>query len=896
MIRSAIFLILVLSATAGYGQPDKPWTWWFWPGSAVTEQGITDQLLSFKKSGFGGVSINAIYAARDAQHPPIPYMSNEWREKIGYALKVADSLGMQADLSLVSGWPFGGPTVQPADAAKKLAGISLGVIAGGNRIEKKIFSPDTATLLALTACRSGGKPVQLLNQVDNHGVLYARLPAGEWKLYGLYLKPTGQMVKRAGPGGEGRVMDPFNRQAVERYLSGFDQAAGTYSGLKLRALFNDSYEVYGADGTPDILKEFRIRRGYALEDYPDIFLGPDSNPDKLRILADYRETIAELLLENFLQPWNEWCHAHGLLTREQAHGAPGNLLDLYAAADIPETESFGSGAFDIPLVRTDPDFSPATFGRPDPLVMKFASSAANLSGKKLVSAESATWLANHFKVSLSQVKPQLDELFAAGINQVMLASAAYSPPGVPWPGWLFYASTDFGASSAFYSFLPDFSRYISTCQQLLQKAPTDNDLLLYFPFHEIISTIGKDMGNLVMLDVHHPEKWVYPFDYGKLARQLMEAGVSFDYVSDRQLQNLNPGDKRPILIPDCRVMPPETVSMLIKLSKRGHKIIFHNRLPSEVPGFRQSGRSVLAGLRATPNPEPDTPNPKSITVTSDIAETLKNLGVKFEDLGRNGLRYIRKKNGPETLYFITNLGNRFTEGWIKPGISGKSIVRLDPFTQQTGRMEPDSEGRIFLQLSPGTSCFIRITDSENLSIPVWHNSTATRKSGYVLPGPWKLTFSGGGPATPAPAMVTVPGSWTDLPDTLCRAFSGTGTYETDFTLPKQIIDGTTFRLQLGDVREAAEVWVNDQPLGRVWCVPWQVTIPHGILREGSNHLKIAVTNHAANRIAWMDRNKIPWKNFFFVDILYKDFNASGWEPVESGLLGQVRLETEGLKD
>ncbi len=98
------------------------------------------------------------------------------------------------------------------------------------------------------------------------------------------------------------------------------------------------------------------------------------------------------------------------LTRYQAHGSPGNLLDLYDEADIPETESFGTSRFPIPGLRVDPDYSEKQFGTPNPLAMKFASSAADFSGKKLVSSETGTWLANHFKVSLSQVKPQIDEL------------------------------------------------------------------------------------------------------------------------------------------------------------------------------------------------------------------------------------------------------------------------------------------------------------------------------------------------------------------------------------------------------------------------------------------------------------------------------------------------------
>jgi hypothetical protein len=116
---------------------------------------------------------------------------------------------------------------------------------------------------------------------------------------------------------------------------------------------------------------------------------------------------------------SNWCKKHKVLYRYQAHGAPSNLLDLYGDASIPETECFGSSKFNIPLVDYDLDYNEDQFARPHPLIYKFASSPAHILGKPLVSSETGTWLADHFKVSLSQVKPQIDELFVSGINHIL---------------------------------------------------------------------------------------------------------------------------------------------------------------------------------------------------------------------------------------------------------------------------------------------------------------------------------------------------------------------------------------------------------------------------------------------------------------------------------------------
>src|SRR5207247_4432230 len=125
----------------------------------------------------------------------------------------------------------------------------------------------------------------------------------------------------------------------------------------------------------------------------------------------YRETLDAMLLEHLLRPFTAWAHARGSLTRNQAHGSPGNLLDLYAASDIPETEIFG----------------PLGDSGSDPLTSKFASSAAHVAGRRLTSAETGTWLGEHFTVTLDQLKQEVDQLFVSGVNHVIYHGTAYSP-------------------------------------------------------------------------------------------------------------------------------------------------------------------------------------------------------------------------------------------------------------------------------------------------------------------------------------------------------------------------------------------------------------------------------------------------------------------------------------
>src|SRR6185369_6923334 len=150
-------------------------------------------------------------------------------------------------------------------------------------------------------------------------------------------KPTGMKVKRAAPGDEGLVLDPYSVAALERYLVPFTAAYAKLPRGALRAQFQDSFEYYDASWTPKFLDEFRALNGYDLNEHAVELMGskPVDADTLSRLKGDYRRTLAKLHLD-YVRAWVDWSHARGSIAREQAHGAPANLLDLYAAADIPE--------------------------------------------------------------------------------------------------------------------------------------------------------------------------------------------------------------------------------------------------------------------------------------------------------------------------------------------------------------------------------------------------------------------------------------------------------------------------------------------------------------------------------------------------------------------------------
>ncbi len=327
--------------------------------------------------------------------------------------------------------------------------------------------------MVVMAYNESGESLDLTSKVSPDGTLDWIAPKGQWKLYALFQGWHGKMVERAGPGGEGNVIDHFSETALKHYLARFDSVFASHDIKSLRAFFNDSYEVDDARGAADwtsgLMEEFSKRRGYDLRGHlPSLFATDSSDKDR-RILYDYRRTIGELVQEKFTKPWSNWARLKGALTRNQAHGSPANILDLYSTVDIPEIEGT------------------------DPLRIKMATSAANVSGKRLVSSESATWLDEHFQSDLGEIKSAVDLFLVHGVNHIFYHGTSYSPPDEPWPGWLFYAAVHLNPRNSQWNDFDILNNYVARCQSILQTTKPSNDVLLYYPIADPMSTFSPEM-------------------------------------------------------------------------------------------------------------------------------------------------------------------------------------------------------------------------------------------------------------------------------------------------------------------------------------------------------------------------------------------------------------------
>jgi hypothetical protein len=243
------------------------------------------------------------------------------------------------------------------------------------------------------------------------------------------------------------------------------------------------------------------------------------------------------------------------------------------------------------------------------------------------------------------------------------------------------------------------------------------------------------------------------------------------------------------------------------------------------------------------------------------------------------------------LYFVANQHQIFEKGDLNFENNFKYTYTYNPKSEKWLEIpvkKSEKIKKINLELKPGESLFLYFTNTkkENLSTYEIHKYGQSKD----LSKDWKLVFTEGRPKIPSPQNFTNLQSWT-LADSLAGFFNGYGEYYNTFNLTENAVDKPA-QIQLGDVRETAEVWINDTKIGTAWSLPYTLEIPEGILKT-HNNIKIKVRNLSANEIKYLDFNKVNWKKFYdinIVDIQYKPFNASDWKSVDSGLLGPIFLK------
>ena len=357
--------------------------------------------------------------------------------------------------------------------------------------------------------------------------------------------------------------------------------------------------------------------------------------------------------------------------------------------------------------------------------------------------------------------------------------------------------------------------YIKNCQLLLQNTDPDNDILLYFPVYDLWHNEGID-GNIIMQGVHNPESWLFDTPFGNTAQSLLDAGYTFDYISDNQIAFLaNNLDERAVkykamVIPPCKFADVQTLIHIAELIDIGYPVIFLESYPHETQGIiteyiMNENNQVLASK--------DWPDPIKNELTI-ISDALVKYDIWPESFPGLGLEFIRKAHPGGFVYFITNLNRTDFNGFCSLALDFEAVEIYDPISEKRGaaQIRKSEEGKqIRLQLKAGQSLFL-LTYDKLIDQKDWKYQ-GERGRAIDLNSNW--TFQLDDPKNGfhlKDYQLDSPMSWTRLPFPWAPYYPGSATYSIDFDFPinDQEIDAVI--LDLGDLRymATASQWQNDR--------------------------------------------------------------------------------------
>ncbi|MCU1291471.1 MAG: hypothetical protein JWP08_321, partial [Bryobacterales bacterium] len=622
---------------------------WWWFGSAVSHPELRRELETMKAAGIGGVEIQPVYPL--ALNEPsqavenFPYLSPEFLDAVRFASTTARTLGMRVDVTLGSGWPYGGPHTPIDEAAGKLRYERVPLP------EETRFVPLPAMSAGerLIAAFLGGKQTTVTR--DNRIEIPPGLSGGD--VLELFISSrTGQQVKRAAVGAEGFVLDHYDRSAIENHLNSVARRLlEAFAGSPPHSVFSDSLEVYGSDWTPRFLEEFQKRRGYDLTPYLPALI-KYSGPQTAALRHDWGKTLTELAEDNYLKPIHEWARQHGTLFRSQTYGIPPVILSSNALVDLPEGEHGPSWR----------RFSAA----------RWASSASHIYGKPVTSTETWTWLHSPaFRATPLDMKAEADRHFIEGVNQLIGHGWPYSPPSAGEPGWSFYAAAAFNDHNPWFGAMPDVARYLQRISYLLRQGKPANDIAVYLPTDDAWAHL--ELGNPTVDET--VDARVGPV----LIPAILNAGYNFDFIDDRAIEAKGI-PYRVLLLPNVERIPLSTLQRLQQYIAAGGYLIATQSLPSlgtglleekaETEPIRSLARQLFADKARFVPDLADLPAALQQLLTPDLTAASD----------APALGFIHRELTGVDIYFIANSSNRTVHTTASIRIKGKQPEWWNPFT------------------------------------------------------------------------------------------------------------------------------------------------------------------------------------------------------------------------
>ena len=879
---------------------------------------VTSRLNEMVRDGRKSVGVNNIDLGGD----PAPGAVKQ--------LRVELSLDGQAASVTVG---EGDTLVFPADTNELAAIRSIGKTSA----YRTFVRPPPATVsFGNTAIPRDGI-LNLTTNMDADGRLRWDVPSGDWIVLRLGYTPIGVNNHPAPREGLGLECDKLTKTGLDAHWEGFMKKIldeiGSLAGKTLVSALVDSYEVGTQDWSPKFREEFQKRRGYDPLPFLPAFnrFVVESPAVTERFLWDMRKTVSDLFAENYFAHFADLCRQNGLISEIEPYTGPFESLISGAPADVVMGE-FWTGSQGDPSV-------------------KMTASLAHIYGKSIVAAESFTGWPNdgRWQNDPYSLKPLGDLMFCQGINRFVFHRYAMQPWTNRWPGMTMGPfGINFERTATWWNQGKAWIDYLSRCQFLLQQGRTVADAA-YF--------VGES-APVVMRAGNPPLPAGYDYDAVNADVLLRGAAV----LNGRLVLASGANYAVLILPPDDANMTPRMVRRLRDLIRAGLTVVGprpqHSPSLDDYPRCDAQVKQIADEIWGPCDGKTVLENPLGkgrVVWGKSLEEILVSCKLKpdFEVSGGSAgtnLAYTHRVDGTAHIYFVSNQRRESSSADCTFRVNGKVPELWHP---DTGRIETaavwsENDGRthvkldfdpagsvfvVFRQLATGADHLVEalparwepgVSAEGSLAVKAWKNGHVSMKTAngkvlhaeatnvpapFEISGSWTLTFP---PGWGAPPMITWDklGSWTGRSEPGVRYFSGTATYENGFELSAaQRAGRRELWLNLGSVKNFAEVIVNGKELGVLWKPPFRVNITRAA-KAGTNRIVLKVTNLWPNRIIGDEQlpGDAEWKGEELTAVPQWVVDGkpsptgrltfSTWRHytkesplLESGLLGPVAVET-----
>jgi hypothetical protein len=785
---------------------------------------------------------------------------------------------------------FGGGTGGGATtpAGTQIAEFVLHTVARVNHFEEKAAFSTATNLYTLPTPSvpvdevvKKADVIDITSMMNSDGILTWTPPAGEWIIMRLGYSLTGHQNSPASPEATGLEVDKLNSTYVTNYFTNYlDQYKDATGGLMgkrgLQYIITDSWEAGTQNWTDNMMVDFKDLRGYEMTPWLPVLTGHivESAEASDKFLWDFRKTISDLVTKNHYNVLTEMLHARGMGRYTESHEGGrafiGDGMEVKSKADVPMSATWTPGGFG------GSEGGVATRFKAD---VRESASVSHIYGQNLVAAESMTAIGTAWAWSPELLKPTADMELASGLNRFVIHTSVHQPvddkiPGLglgPFGQW--FTRHETWAEQA-----GPWMDYLARSSYMLQQGKFVADVIYYYgEDNNITALFGSKLPDV-------PATYNYDFVNSDALVNVLEvkngnittaSGMSYKvlaldqnarYMSLQVLRKISEmvnagaiviGDK-PVGTPSLTDDETEYQRLADQLwqTAKGETVVGKGKVYSG-----QTIQEVLDLLKVAPDFSYTKPNEKT------------------------NVLFVHRKIGDIDVYWVNNRNTNVEDIEATFRVAGKSAEIWHP---ENGKIEQasysiaDGLTTVPLHLESSDAVFVVFRNKTNKTsetVPAIKETLLT-----AITGSWNISFQTG---RGAPAQIILPelASWSENEDPGVKYFSGTGTYTKTIQADASWFkEGSQIILDLGSVKNLAEVIVNGKSLGIIWKTPFRVDVTDA-LKQGDNTLEIKVTDLWVNRLIGDQQPDVKEKITYTTQAFYQ----AGSALLSSGLLGPVKI-------